>query len=384
MKGNQIVMASSFTYKGPIKVGIHQYADLFARFGWRVFFLSSQLSPLHIIRKKDRIHSKEKIRLWSKGGEWQNGILSYSYLTMFPILPFFASEFLIKSSLDLTFPKLSKVINRNGFDNVDALWIENPHLVDLPSKIKHNILIYRIADEIKGFEGFSPFILRKHQDGLRSANLIITTARKLYDKYEEMDLDGRVVYVPNGVDFGHFNRTQLSVPDEYRNIPSPRVLYVGLISSWFDQDLVVRCAERLKNVSFVVIGPAMVDISRMASVENIHVLGARRYDDLPAYLADADVGIIPFKINKLVDSINPVKLYEYMAAGLPVVCTDWKEMREMQSPAMLARDTDVFCEYIESCLEIKDKTEIISYARKNSWENRFNKIMHEVETCLGK
>jgi len=380
MPNKRIIMASSLTYSAPTRIGIHHYASLFARNGWNVFFLSSQLSPLHIVRKGDRVYAKEKIRLWMKGGEWENGIFSYSYMTVLPILPFWSSEFFLRNTLRFTLPRLSSILERHNFTGSDVMWIENPHLVKLPSKVKHNFLIYRIPDEIKEFKGCSSFILEKHQNALRSANLVITTARRLYEKYNEMNLNGEVLYISNGVDFPHFSRGDLPMPLEYKAVPAPIIVYAGIVAQWFDQDLVIRCAKRLKNVSFVIIGPAIVDTSRMAAVENIYLLGVRKYDELPSYLTNANVGIIPFKINELVESVNPLKLYEYMAAGLPVVCTDWDEMREMASPAMLAGDVDEFCDCVEKCFAVKNKKGLISFARSNAWESRFQKIMREIES----
>lgn len=384
MRNKKIVMAGSLTYKAPTKIGIHHYASLFAKNGWDVFFLSSQLSPLHLIRKQDRIYSKEKLRLWMRGGELEGNILSYSYMTMLPILPFWSSDFFIKNTLNLTLPRLAKVLKRSGFDNPDIIWIENPHLIELPSMVKHKGLIVRINDELSGFEGYSSFILERYEDTIILADLVVNTARGLFEKYRKMNLDDRVMYVPNGVDFTHFSANYVPEPKEYEMISKPIVIYVGAIAHWFDQELVIKCARQLNNMSFVLIGPQMVDTARMKAVPNIYMLGSKPYDTLPSYIRGADVGIIPFKVNKLVTSVNPLKLYEYMAAGLPVVCTDWKEMREMVSPAMLAGDMDEFCEYIKSSLEIKDKTEIISYARNNSWENRFHRIRCEIERYLGK
>ena len=379
MKNKKIIMAGALPYNAPTRIGIHHYASLFAKKKWDVFFLSAQLSPLHFIRGKDRIYSKEKLRLWIKGGEWYKNICSYSYMTILPILPFWAPSFIVKYSLKLSFPKLSRVIEKNEFGNADILWIENPLHCELPSLLRHKILIYRIADEIEGFGENSPSILEKHENAVRNANVIITTAKSLYEKYMQKNLKGKVLYIPNGVVFGNFNKNNLALPEEYEHIPPPRVLYTGHVASWFDQDLVIRCAENNKNLNFIIIGPATVDISKMASIKNIYILGSRKYADLPPYYTNANVGIIPFKINKLIESVNPIKLYEYMAAGLPVVCTNWKEIKEMSTPAKLAANADAFCHHIVSSLEVQNKTELVSFARQNSWENRFQRIMDEIE-----
>jgi len=256
------------------------------------------------------------------------------------------------------------------------MWIENPHFVELPSMIKHKVLVFRINDEVSGFEGNSSFIVKRYQDAIRSADLVITTAKGLYNR--KMNLGCKVLYLPNGVNPDDFIGNFLQ-PEEYKDIPSPRVLYAGVIAAWFDQELLIQCAKKFRDASFVIIGPAVVDTSKVASVENIHLLGSKKYEELPAYLTYADVGIIPFKINKLVESVNPIKLYEYMAAGLPVVCTDWKEIREMQSPAMIAGDAGTFCEYIKKALKMKEKGELVFYARSNSWKCRFQEIVHEIE-----
>ena len=78
MKHKKILMAGAFPFKAPVRVGIHHYASLFAKHSWKVYFLSSQLSPFHFLRKVDRQYSKEKLRLWLKGGEEENNILKYT------------------------------------------------------------------------------------------------------------------------------------------------------------------------------------------------------------------------------------------------------------------------------------------------------------------
>jgi len=376
-----IVMAGSFTFRSPVRVGIHHYAACFARSGWRVCFLSSQLSPLHLLRKADRMHAREKARLWRRGGEWREKIFAYSYGTWLPILPFATPGFVVTHTLDCTLPNLRRVLGRQGFDRPDVLWIENPHASALPRVLAPRVLAYRVADEIRGFEGYPRAVLDRYHQALDAADLVVTTARPLFEKYSAQRPDGTVLYVPNGVDFEHFHAGAPEPPAEYRGVSRPIALYAGSLAPWLDQDLVAACARRLPQFTFVFLGPASVDTSRLREAPNVRLLGSRPYEALPAFYRHADVGIIPFKVNALVHAVNPVKLYEYLAAGLPVVATDWRELRELQSPARLATGTEAFCGQLTAALATRNARALHDYAREQDWSGRFDVILDALQAC---
>ena len=108
-------------------------------------------------------------------------------------------------------------------------------------------------------------------------------------------------------------------------------------------------------------------------------MGKRSFKDIPGYLKYADVGIIPFKDNLLTNAIHPLKLYEYFAAGLPVVSRDLEEIRKMNSPAFLAKDKETFIEMIiQAYQKGKNKEEYYEFARRNSWDERFKVIKQYV------
>ena len=134
------------------------------------------------------------------------------------------------------------------------------------------------------------------------------------------------------------------------DIPRPRVIYVGAIHDWFDVDLVHYCAKNLPNYSFIIIGPDRKDLSLLRKLKNVHILGAISYDKIPAFLYNSQVGIIPFNVKDypaLVNSINPLKMYEYLACGLKVLSVEWEKIKDMNDIINLTTKKDEFVDAIE-------------------------------------
>ena len=130
-----------------------------------------------------------------------------------------------------------------------------------------------------------------------------------------------MVRLPNGVDAENFARPRPE-PEDIAGLARPRVVYVGALEYWFDVELLERCALARPDVPFVVIGPRPDGLpASLATLRNVHLIGPRPYAEIPAYLQHCDVGIVPFRRDALVDSIHPIKVYEYLAAGLRVVAT---------------------------------------------------------------
>lgn len=137
----------------------------------------------------------------------------------------------------------------------------------------------------------------------------------------------------------------------------------------------------MSDFAFVVIGPDKLAKQHINEIENVHILGRRSYDQLPAYLQYANVGIIPFNVKgyaHLLDYVNPLKLYEYMVSGIPVVSSKWKELELINSPAQLAENLDQFIEAIKEAVRDTDKEKYISFAKQHSWTSRVDNLLVEV------
>jgi glycosyltransferase involved in cell wall biosynthesis len=157
------------------------------------------------------------------------------------------------------------------------------------------------------------------------------------------------------------------------------------MDEWFDFDLVQAAAERLPEISFVLIGPDHLARQRLRPLKNLHLLGRRPYSDLPAYLHQADVGLIPFDVvghPHLVRSVHPLKLYEYMACGLPVVATEWAELQALRSPAVLSATREGFIQAIETAVRApRDPDRYLRFTEGADWRVRVAALLARLDAA---
>jgi glycosyltransferase involved in cell wall biosynthesis len=166
----------------------------------------------------------------------------------------------------------------------------------------------------------------------------------------------------------------------------PIIGYYGALAEWFDYDLVKWTAQACPHYEFVLIGPnydKSLNKNRLTRAKNVHWLGEKKYEELPAYVRQFDVATIPFVINEITLSTSPVKLFEYMAAGKPIVATDLPECRKYRS-VLLARDKAEFAAQLAAAIELAGNAEyrktLFAEARANTWRSRFEQI----EACLNR
>jgi glycosyltransferase involved in cell wall biosynthesis len=224
--------------------------------------------------------------------------------------------------------------------------------------------------------------IERHEELLRIAEIVCVTAERLHDRVLAARPDA--ILCPNGVHYDHFAlRREPSIPaDLVRIIASgkPIVGYYGALAKWFDYELVKWLANRCPQYEFVLIGTNYdhsLSKQSLHRFENLHWLGEKKYEELPAYAHYFDVATIPFVINEITLSTSPVKLFEYMAAGKPIVTTDLPECRKYRS-VLLARDREEFAAQLGKAIELAgdaDYRETLSEeAHANTWRSRFERI----------
>jgi glycosyltransferase involved in cell wall biosynthesis len=158
---------------------------------------------------------------------------------------------------------------------------------------------------------------------------------------------------PHGVDHAVFARAlddATAIPADLAALPGPRIGFYGTIQDWVDLELIAHVARRHPEWSIVLLGQILVDTSALAGLRNVHLLGRKPHHELPAYCKGFDVGLIPYRIDERMTYVNPIKLREYLSAGVPVVSTAVPEVRRYAQWCSIADDRDGFIAAIERAL----------------------------------
>jgi len=193
--------------------------------------------------------------------------------------------------------------------------------------LAHGPLIVNRADKHSLFPEADQEVIEEHERRLLgSADTVVYASHALMAADAPL-VGARARFLDHGVDLEHFRRrTAAEEPADLQAIPHPRIGFFGTLDALVDYALVERVARDIPEASVVLVGPATVDISRVAGIPNVHVLGLRPYEDMPRYGSGFDVAIMPWASTEWIHWCNPIKLKEYLALGLPVVSTAYPEV----------------------------------------------------------
>lgn len=254
--------------------------------------------------------------------------------------------------------------------------------VDLVKKFNPSLVVFDSVDEPSDeFAMWKPY----YQRALHTADVVLATSDKLYEMARKTN--PHTYLVPNGCDYHHFSQAasgMLPVPTDLKDIARPVIGYIGVVATWCDLQLVERIAHEFAHCSVVMVGP-LYNISRVPRASNLLWLGFKPYEQLAAYAGSFDVGIIPFKRSSMIEAVNPIKMWEYMAAGLPVVTTDIPETTKYGDLILTSRNQSEFMHNLLRSLNedtLEQKTRRMELARMNSWEQRARQIVNIIETRL--
>ena len=262
----------------------------------------------------------------------------------------------------------------------------HPQLAALREILPGAPLAYDHMDDVLAFG--RPSAARRREFGalVREAALLSATAERLAEQLRA--LGGREpLLVGNGVEFARFALpAPPPAPPALADMPHPRCLYVGSVAEWFDVDLLHAVARALPAASFPVIGPVRPALAARLreAPPNCVYLGARPYPELPAWLLNADVGLIPFQRTPLTAGVDPVKLYEYLAAGLPVVATPFSAELAAAAAAggvSLAADAVAFAAALSAQLAAPPAVERLrALAEPRRWERVLAPLVSALDT----
>jgi glycosyltransferase involved in cell wall biosynthesis len=262
-------------------------------------------------------------------------------------------------------------------------WAFLPSAAWVAGTLDEELVLYHVVDEFSAFTGASAHVPELERRLLRRADLVIASSERLLESKRRVN--PRTVLVRHGVDFAHFARAldpATPVPAPLAALPRPVIGFFGLVADWIDVELVRQVADAYPHATVALIGRVTTSVAALEGAPNVRFLGRQPYADLPGYCKGFDVAITPFRLNELALNSNPLKAREYVAAGLPNVCTDLPELRATPG-CSIARTRAEFVELVGKALaDGGPRRERSEAVRSESWEAKLEEIRAHVAALL--
>lgn len=268
-------------------------------------------------------------------------------------------------------------------------WIMSIPFINL---LPNCIVWYDIIDRLEIFSLYDHHMLQKHDVFVNCVDIVSYSGRELRS-YVINRSDA--FYLPNGVVVEDFtNQKPIVIDDQIaillqtvKSQERPIIGFFGAIAEWLDQDLILKVAQSRPDWEFFFIGRQWTDTSKFNNIPNLHLTGLVPYRSIPFYAKQFDVAIIPFIVNQMINSVSPIKLFEYAALGLPIVATPFNEIQQYKNLPFLflASDVESFKSAINDALQLTDMTfkdAARKFADENHWDNRAEIIDNALRELL--
>lgn len=315
---------------------------------------------------------KSMISRKQRGKEYKSISLLHPF-----VIPFHDSKIVRRINAFFLTKKLNRALKKNNF-NKPILITSTPIIADLIGKFDEALSVYFCLDDYALFEGAFNSISCLEQKLMNKIDIVFSISDQLLKT--RIPQSGNSHFLPQGVDIEHFtinDNKNNNLSEQYKKV----IGFFGLLSNWVDIDLLVKCAKVYKDYEFLIIGKSEQRIDDLIHQPNVNYIGAVPYEKLPGIAKRFDVGLIPFFVNDLTVAVNPIKLIEYFALGIPVVSTSLPEVEKFKELVFIADNSDKFIEYISDA--INDNNPERNNLRKNkaieySWRSISEKISNKI------
>jgi UDP-galactopyranose mutase len=262
-----------------------------------------------------------------------------------------------------------------------VVWYYTPMALAFTDHLTPASVVYDCMDELSAFKGAPPVLKQREAALMGAASLVLTGGQSLYEAKRAQHHN--IHPFPSSVDVKHFAqaRSMTSEPADQATIPHPRLGFFGVIDERINLDLIRDVASARPDWHVVMLGPVVkIDPVTLPVAPNLHYLGGKKYEDLPAYIAGWDVALLPFALNEATRFISPTKTPEYMAAGKPAVSTSIRDVVRPYGQQGLVRIADDAASFVRACeaAMAEDAAERMTSAdaflRRMSWDGTWNRI----------
>jgi glycosyltransferase involved in cell wall biosynthesis len=267
------------------------------------------------------------------------------------------------------------------------IWTYHPFMLNVLKGMNTGKLVYHCVDDLSAIPGIdAPAYKAAERNLLEKADVVFATAIALAEQCARFNANTH--FLANVVDADHFGKAFLTnaIPADLRCIPEPRLGYHGVLSDFkIDFQLLMDVARLNPKWSFVFIGEEREGqkssmIQELSLLPNVHFLGYRAYEVLPEYLRGIQVGLLPSLINEYTRGMFPMKYYEYLAAGVPVVSTPLSFSNPALAGLLTGATAEAFAAAVEDQLSRGrfDRTQAIEFVGDNTWNIRLVKMLEEI------
>jgi glycosyltransferase involved in cell wall biosynthesis len=361
----------------------HRFARWWAEGGNRVLYIEQQMHWAGWL-----IDIRQQI---SRAWRWLRGPRQVApnlwVFTLPVVLPFFQMSGLInRINNAFLLPVLRAQIRRLGFER-PILWTYTPHSADFAGRLGERAAVYECVDDFTAAKGLvnAQVIGRLERRLIEAVDLLIVTHPALYES--KAPEARRAVTVPNGVDVEHMARAadpDLLVAEPLAAVRHPVIGYLGGINYWIDTVLLARIARKHPEWTLALVGPVVKPLANVRPLEglpNVVLTGRVPYADVPRYVKAFDVCLNPYVLDGVAEHCSPLKLYEYIATGKPVVSVDMPEAHRFADLIHIAHDADEFVRLVEQAVHSPDTraAERMAEAQRHTWRSRFE----DVSAALG-
>jgi glycosyltransferase involved in cell wall biosynthesis len=382
----EILIFSTADWSNPFWTNKQHMATCFAKNGWKVLYIDSLGLRKPTLAKNDLSRIKTRLK---KIFSIARNVAPNVWCASPAALPFHNSK--IARSINTVLLRASILLHMKtcGIKH-PLIWTYNPVIADLCAQLPNCGIVYHCVDDLRAAPRIEAQAIEEGEKRLSNiAKLCFTTSPLLQARMK--GLFKQSFYEPNVCDYTLFSSARhREEPKDLANIPHPRLLFVGALSDYkVDFALIQKVARQLPNYHWVLIGPVgegQPGTQKPPTEANIHLLGPRPYHDIPNYMAHCDVAVLPAPHNDYTAAMFPMKFFEYLASGLPVVSTNLPALQEFANLCFLADGAGAFAETLTRVIngERREAKAIQAACQHHSWQSRFKRMEEQLELQLSK
>lgn len=388
ISNNNIICFGFAEWDNPYRTNQHHLMERLSASN-RILFIESLGLRQPTLQKKDVTRILKRLLKWLRGVR----SVSPNLFVFAPlVLPF--HRFALVRAFNRVFlsMQLKYIVSKHRFEN-PIIWSYVPNALEFLGKWKEKLSVYHCVDELSANPRIpGEVVKRMEEEFIKKASITFVTAKPLYE--EKRKYSNSVYYMPNVADYAHFSRASLpetEIAKDLAPIPGPRLGFIGAVSRYkLDFELIEYIAGKHTDWSIILIGATgegekTGGLSELQVYKNIFILGGRNYRDLPGFIKGFDVCLLPSRINEYTRNMFPMKFFEYLASGKPVISTELESLSEFKKLAYFSKNKEEFEVNIEAALKESDsslKQDRIAAARRFTWENRIEEMSAIMESRL--